>query len=161
MNLGTWLRPLRDLSGLCTRNQQNYLPRTEMRTKVSAPRRHRRHCQRGDFSASTLQGTTPRRHTRASACWRTGRPGSASFETERNSAEALKHAEAAATTSPNDIAAQIALGDSRAKRNDVQGALAAYQLALQNFYNQSSPPYEPPSLLLYQRAMLRERRKHN
>lgn len=70
--------------------------------------------------------------------------------------EALKHAEAAATISPEDIDAQIALGDSKAKQNDLQGALAGYQLALRTFYNQTSLPYEPPSLLIYKRAMLRE-----
>ncbi len=70
------------------------------------------------------------------------------FLATNQSGLAVQHAETALASSPDDIDAQIALGDSRRAQNDLKGALAAYRTAMKEFQGQSPAPYEPPSLLV-------------
>jgi len=75
-----------------------------------------------------------------------------------NQAEAArKHAEAAVAAKPDDIAAHIALGDALAMQKEKgREALAQYDEAIDEFYDQPERPYEEPELLLRKRAMLAE-----
>lgn len=68
--------------------------------------------------------------------------------------QALQWAQKALTVNGTSIPAQVIIGEGKEKQGDPQGARAAYQAALAEFYRQNPKSYEEPLYLIYKTANL-------
>lgn len=70
---------------------------------------------------------------------------------------AIEHAQKALSLNPKSIAAYIIIGDSKETLGDLEGALAAYQSATREYYQQRPKPYEAPRYLIVKTESLMEK----
>lgn len=79
------------------------------------------------------------------------------FMTAGDVKNALDHAQKAMTVNPKSIPALIETGDAKEASGDLEGALSAYQKAMQEFYQQYPDSYEAPEYLIYKTTSLMEK----
>jgi tetratricopeptide (TPR) repeat protein len=81
------------------------------------------------------------------------------YQKRKDWSRALESAQKVLTVAPNSIPAQIVVGQVKEVQGDLHGALKAYQVAEQGFYQQYPDSYEAPLYLIHKSEELADKLK--
>ncbi len=81
------------------------------------------------------------------------------YQKRKDWGRALESAQKVLTAAPNSIPAQIVVGQVKEAQGDLNGALKAYQVAEQGFYQQYPNSYEAPLYLIHKSEELADKLK--